>query len=55
VGSPEKNLIPDIVLDEVTSIDREAKTVSTVGGDTLGYDCATAAEDALVAMRGDQH
>jgi len=47
VGSPEKNLIPDALLskngidfivDEVTSIDREARTVTTKGGETIGYE-----------------
>jgi len=47
VGTPEKNLIPDAVLeksgvewvvDEVLSIDREATSVTTAGGGTYGYD-----------------
>ena len=47
VGSPEGNLIPDGVLganeiqfliDEVTEIDREGRTVTTAGGETVGYD-----------------
>ena len=47
VGSPEKNLIPDallskngidLIVDEATSIDREAKTVTTAGGETIGYE-----------------
>ncbi len=46
LGSPEKNLMPDpalannnteLIVDRVTSIDREAKTVSTEGGQTIGY------------------
>ncbi len=47
VGSTDNNLVPDAVLskngidlivDEVTSIDREAKTVATAGGETIGYE-----------------
>ena len=47
VGSTDNNLIPDAVLskndidlivDEVTSIDREAKTIATAGGETIGYE-----------------
>ncbi len=46
VGSPEKNLIPDTVLsknnielivDEVTSINKGARTVSTANGETISY------------------
>ncbi|MFC2031548.1 FAD-dependent oxidoreductase [Chloroflexota bacterium] len=46
LGSPEKNLMPDpalaknnvdLIVDRVTELDREAKTVSTVGGQTVGY------------------
>jgi len=44
LGSVEKNVMPDallgdaeLVIDEVTSINREAKTVSTTGGETIGY------------------
>jgi NADH oxidase (H2O2-forming) len=46
VGSPEKNLIPDTVLqgneielavDEVTSIDRQSRTIETGSGETIGY------------------
>jgi NADH oxidase (H2O2-forming) len=46
VGGPENDLIPDAVLDknaiqfvvdEVTGIDREACTVETAGGETIGY------------------
>ncbi len=44
LGSIEKNLMPDTILgdtelmiDEVTSIDRKAKSVSTAGGETIGY------------------
>jgi NADH oxidase (H2O2-forming) len=45
LGSAEKNLIPDtflgdaeLMIDEVTSIDRGAKSVTTAGGETIGYD-----------------
>lgn len=47
VGSPDKNIIPDALLsnngielmvDEVTSIDRTAKTLTTAGGETVGYE-----------------
>ena len=46
LGSPEKNLMPDpalaknnieLIVDQVTGIDREAKTVSTANGQTIGY------------------
>jgi len=46
VGSPEKNLIPDtalsknnvdLVVDEVTSIDRKGKVVTTANGDEISY------------------
>jgi NADH oxidase (H2O2-forming) len=45
LGSAEKNVMPaallggaELIVDEVTSIDREAKSVTTAGGDTIGYD-----------------
>ena len=47
IGSPDKNLIPDtllskngidLIIDEVTSIDREAKAVTMKGGETIGYE-----------------
>jgi len=45
LGSIEKNLLPDtllgdtdLMIDEVTSIDRKAKTISTAGGETIGYE-----------------
>lgn len=45
LGSVEKNLVPDgllghteLVIDEVTSINRDAKTLSTARGDDIGYD-----------------
>jgi NADPH-dependent 2,4-dienoyl-CoA reductase/sulfur reductase-like enzyme len=46
LGSPEKNLMPDpalaknnvdLIIDRVTGIDKEARTVSTEGGETIGY------------------
>ncbi len=46
LGSPEDDLIPedvlknnsiDLLVDEVTSFDKEAKTVSTAGGETISY------------------
>jgi NADPH-dependent 2,4-dienoyl-CoA reductase/sulfur reductase-like enzyme len=46
VGAPEKNLIPDSVLegngiefavDEVTAIDRKSRIVETAGGEKIGY------------------
>lgn len=47
LGSSEKNLMPDpvlakndveLIVDRVAGIDREAKTVSTDGGQTIGYE-----------------
>jgi NADPH-dependent 2,4-dienoyl-CoA reductase/sulfur reductase-like enzyme len=47
VGAPEKNIIPDallsgnnidLIVDEATSIDREAKTVTTAKGNSAGYE-----------------
>ena len=45
LGSAEKNIIPDSVLgdaelivDEVSSLDRASQTVTTTGGKTIGYD-----------------
>ncbi|HIE17089.1 MAG TPA: pyridine nucleotide-disulfide oxidoreductase [Dehalococcoidia bacterium] len=47
VGSPDKNVIPDALLsnngielmvDEVTMGDRVAKTLTTAGGETIGYE-----------------
>ena len=63
VGSPEKNLIPDAVLEknkldllvaEATEIDREAKTVHTSNGD-VSYDrliVATGSEPAMPPIPG---
>lgn len=59
VGSPDKNLIPDAVLeknnigllvDEVTAIDREKNQVSTSGGKTIGYERLILATGSLPAM-----
>jgi NADH oxidase (H2O2-forming) len=45
LGSAEKNVIPDtllggaeLMIGEVTSIDRGAKSVTTAGGEAIGYD-----------------
>ena len=45
LGSADKNVMPvsllgdaELVVDQVTSIDRETKTVTTAGGETIGYD-----------------
>ena len=47
VGSTDKNVIPDaivtnngaeLMIDEVTAIDRAAKTVTTAGGESISYD-----------------
>jgi NADH oxidase (H2O2-forming) len=45
LGSTDKNLLPatllgdtELIVDEVTSIDRDAKSVTTAGGETIGYD-----------------
>jgi len=47
IGSPDKNIIPDALLsnngielmvDEVTSVDRAAKSLTTAGGETVGYE-----------------
>ena len=44
LGSPDKNLMPDallgdaeLIVDEATAIDRSSQTVSTAGGETIGY------------------
>jgi NADH oxidase (H2O2-forming) len=46
LGSPEKNLMPDpalannnveLIVDRVTGIDRDAKTVATISGQVIGY------------------
>ncbi len=47
VGAPERNIIPDtllsennidLIVDEATSIDRKAKTVTTAKGSSAGYE-----------------
>jgi len=45
LGSVEKNILPDkllgdtdLIIDEVTSIDRENKTLATAQGETIGYE-----------------
>ncbi len=47
VGSPDKNVIPDallsnngieLMIDEVTSVDRASKTLTTKGGELVGYE-----------------
>jgi len=56
LGSLEKNLIPDtvfsknnieLIVDEVTSINKEAKTVSTITHNTIGYDKLVLATGSL--------
>ncbi|MCK5328134.1 MAG: FAD-dependent oxidoreductase [Candidatus Latescibacteria bacterium] len=59
VGSPDKNLIPDAVLekngiglmvDEVVGIDRGKRVVSTKGGKEVGYDKLIVATGSLPMM-----
>jgi len=59
VGSPEKNLIPDqalskngiqLLLDEVTGLDREKGEATTAGGETVAYDRLVLATGSLPAM-----
>ena len=59
VGGPEKNLIPDevlakngieLVIDEVTEVDREKGEVKTAGGETIAYDRLILATGSLPAM-----
>jgi len=64
VGSPDKNLIPDallskngidLIVDELTAVDPEAKNVSTAGGETISYDrmvVATGATPVVPPIRG---
>jgi len=64
VGGPENDLIPDSVLDKnaiefivdgVTGIDREGKTVQTAGGETIGYErliLATGSEPIVPPIPG---
>jgi len=59
VGSPEKDLIPDEVLakngiqlliDEVTDLERQKNEIKTAGGETIGYDRLVLATGSLPAM-----
>ena len=64
VGSPEKNIMPDkllsgsnidLIIDEVTSIDKQAKTVATASGKSIGYDrlvLATGADPIIIPIPG---
>ena len=64
VGAPEKNIIPDALLsgnnidfivDEATSIDRQAKTVTTASGKSIGYEklvLATGAAPIIIPIPG---
>lgn len=64
VGAPEKNIIPDMLLTannidlivgEATSIDREAKTVTTARGKSIGYKklvLATGAAPIIIPIPG---
>ena len=64
VGAPEKNLIPDallsknnidLIVDEATSIDRQAKTLATATGKSIGYQklvLATGATPIIIPMPG---
>jgi NADPH-dependent 2,4-dienoyl-CoA reductase/sulfur reductase-like enzyme len=59
VGSPEKNLMPDtplekhnveFMIDDVTEIDREKKTVKTKSGEEVGYEKLVLATGSLPMM-----
>lgn len=64
VGAPEKNIMPDallsgnnidLIVDEATSIDREAKTVSTASGKSIGYEnlvLATGSAPIIIPIPG---
>jgi NADPH-dependent 2,4-dienoyl-CoA reductase/sulfur reductase-like enzyme len=64
VGAPEKNIVPDallsgnnidLIVDEAVSIDREAKTVATAKGDSIGYEklvLATGSSPIILPMPG---
>jgi NADH oxidase (H2O2-forming) len=62
LGSTEKNVMPvtllgdaELIIDEVTSIDREAKSVATASGETIGYDkliLATGSRPAVPPIPG---
>ncbi len=59
VGSPENNLMPDaaldthgidLLVDEVSAIDRDGKTLSTTGGEQISYDKLVIATGSLPIM-----
>lgn len=59
VGSPENNLVPDtaldrhgidLLVDEVSTIDRDDKTLSTTGGEQVSYDKLVIATGSLPVM-----
>ncbi|MCK4771776.1 MAG: FAD-dependent oxidoreductase [Candidatus Latescibacteria bacterium] len=62
LGSVEKNVMPtallgdaELIVDEVTSIDREAKSVTTAGGEIIGYDklmLATGSSPVMLPIPG---
>jgi len=62
LGSAEKDVIPaailgdaELIVDEVTSINRESKKVTTAGGETIGYDrliLATGSRPAVPPIPG---
>ena len=64
LGAPEKNIMPDallsgnnidLIVDEVTSIEREAKTVTTATGKSIGYEklvLATGAAPIIIPIPG---
>jgi NADH oxidase (H2O2-forming) len=62
LGSTEKNVMPvtllgdaELIIDEVTSIDREAKSIATASGETIGYDkliLATGSRPAVPPIPG---
>jgi len=62
LGSADKDVMPtallgdaELIIDEVTSIDREAKSVTTAGGETIGYDrlvLATGSRPAVPPIPG---
>ncbi|MBE9470069.1 MAG: FAD-dependent oxidoreductase [Chloroflexi bacterium] len=64
VGAPEKNIMPDallsgnnidLIVDEATSIDREAKTVTTASAKSIGYEklvLATGSAPIIIPIPG---
>ena len=64
VGAPEKNIMPDallsgnnidLIVDEATSINREAKTVTTKSGRSIGYEklvLATGSAPIIIPIPG---